>query len=313
VELNLARKFVKESKLHLDPVHYTRALAMLAEAHGNRGDCIAALEYFDQMAEVYSLDDHSQAISDVYGTDHAAQLYAYRAVWHEQIKNLEKSLSACEHVIQDILPLIDSTNTLCKYRLLYIVCRVLKRRGQEERLLRLFDEYVISPCYHHFGPSCASPCTPMFKPITYLLGICHDPSNFESLDEAAAWLCSDPMNGVLSDFFDNVSIRMCWSVNDLVAELCLRIANRLALEPFNNTNRQRLLVAKGLMLVEAAERKLRNKDGSVVFPLAIEMHEPVYDALQTLGKEMGVEPMEDHCTPVRPLNVKLPPSYLKNI
>jgi len=151
--MNLALNFVQESKLHLDPIHYTRALAMLAEVLGRRGHYKAAIAQFEKLAEIYSAEALSLPIAEIYGTDRSAHAYSFSAIWHDQLGNSGEATAACEYVIQDLLPIMDIRNTLGNYELLLNVIRVLKPRGQEKRLHQLLHDYVIDPFYKFNGPS----------------------------------------------------------------------------------------------------------------------------------------------------------------
>jgi len=146
--------------------------------------------------------------------------------------------------------------------------------------------------------------------MSYLLEICADATSFDKLDEAADWLCEGD-NGVTEDFVDSIYAKAGWSPYDMVAELCLRVANRLGLEG-RDMEKQRLLTSKGLMLVRMAEKKLRDAEGNVTVPIAYEMHEPVYNALEMVARQMGVVCEDGSEAQLRRrLDVHLPPSYLK--
>ena len=108
----MALRFVQESKLHLDPVHYARALGLLGDVYGRRGEYDTALEQFKRMTEVYDPESLSLPIAEAYGFDRCAQVYSFSALWHDQLGNSEKAISTCEYIIQDVLPVMDPTNTL---------------------------------------------------------------------------------------------------------------------------------------------------------------------------------------------------------
>jgi hypothetical protein len=63
----------------------------------------------------------------------------------------------------------------------------------------------------------------------WLLDVCADPGKFRDLNEAVAWL-SEEDNSVLDDFLNIIFAKGCWAPQDMVAELCLRLANQLAWE-----------------------------------------------------------------------------------
>lgn len=176
---------------------------------------------------------------------------------------------------------------------------------------RLFDEYVVQAFLKHHGPKGFTPCRPLFEPLMWLLDICADPSNFPDLDDAVQWLMEED-NGVMDDFVDTLFVKQCWGANDIVSELCLRLANRLALEE-GDLEQQRYLVQKGLMLAWRSEWKMRDMDGNVLFPIPYELHAPVFNALSAVAEQMGID-CKEMSQPRRlrnVLEVNLPPSYLQ--
>lgn len=131
---NLVRKFVKETKLHGDPVHYIRALAMQGETKARLGKYQEALASFEQLKDSYIPEEHSEGISSAYGTDRSAQCYSQSALWHLMLGNVDDALRMCEYVIEELLPKMDPKNVLNSCELILPLIRILKNCGQEKRM-----------------------------------------------------------------------------------------------------------------------------------------------------------------------------------
>lgn len=224
-EQNLARKFVRETKLQGDPIHYTRALAMFCEVKARLGKFRVALETFQTLKEIYDPEEHSEGVSAAYGTDRCAQAFSQSALWHLQLGDEKKALDACEYVLDDLMPLMDPQNVLNSCEMLLPIIYVYKTRGQEiMRMMNLFQKYVISNHDRYFKEK-SSPCQPVLKPLMMLLSICHDPLGFPNFADTVEWLVVEE-NGVVSEFVDSIYTKLCWSMHSLTAELCLRVAKR---------------------------------------------------------------------------------------
>ena len=295
-EQNLVRKFVRETNLHGDPVHYTRALAMQCEVKARLGKYKSALESFDKLQAIYDAEEHSEGISAAYGTDRSAQAFSQCALWYLQMGDAKAALEKCNYVLDNLLPLMDPKNVLNMCELLLPIIRIYKPLKEERRMRDLFDRHVVQNFNKHFGKDGVTPCLPIFKPLTMLLDICHDPTSFRDdvLVDAVEWLV-DGENGVAPDFLDSVYTKLCWSPNDMVAELCLLVAKRL-IDENGDFGDVRTLLQKGLRLVRKADRKIKNDKGEIILPISYEMHEPVYREIMELAEDIGglLSPEDDH-------------------
>ena len=310
-EQNLARKFVRETKLHGDPVHYTRALAMQGEVKARLGKYEEALAAFEKLKAVYIQEEHSEAISSAYGTDRSAQAYSQSALWHMQLGNMAEALQTCNYVLDVLLPKMDPKNVLNSCEMLLPIIRILKNRGEEKRMRRLFDEHVQENFHRHFGKDGVTPCLPIFRPLLLLLDICNEAEECPDLVEGVKWLLEDEANGDMPDFLDSVYVKLCWSPNSMVAELCLRLAKKVTSE-----SDKIALLMKGLKLARKADRKMKDEEGNVKLPIAYEIHEPVYTELKSMAEMYGVQlgdgtiPFGTQTSHIGPTN--LPDSYLQH-
>ena len=293
-EQNLVRKFVRETELHGDPVHYTRALAMQCEVKARIGKYKPALDTFATLKAIYDPEEHSEGVSAAYGTDRSAQAFSQSALWLHQLGLTDDSLEACEYVLRHLMPQMDPKNVLNSCEMLLPIIRILKPRGEEKKMRDLFYKHVVQNFDRHFGKDGVTPCLPIFKPMLMLLDICHDPVNFPDFAGAVEWLMDDE-NGVPPDFMDSVYTKLCWSPSSLVAELCLRVAQILRKENGNEADTIKL-INKGLRLATKADRKLKDEEGRVMLPISYEIHEPVLEQLRDMGVSYGIltEDMENN-------------------
>ena len=292
LEQNLTKKFVRETRLHGDPVHYTRALAMLSETKGRLGKYNVALESFGLLRDIYDPLEHSEKISAVYGTDRSAQAFSQAALWHMQLGNDTAAFKACDHVINNLLPAMDPTNILnmCEMLLPVIWVDKISKKHDPKRMRDLFDTYVVQNFETHMGKDGSTPCKPVFKPMLLLLEVSHDPENFD-LVETVEWLIAEE-NAVMPDFLDSVYCKLCWSMHNLVAELCLRVAKCLFANN-GNINDIQILVDKGLTLSKKAEKKLKNSKGKTKLTLPYRLHKPVFAELKDLAENLGISNFAD--------------------
>lgn len=312
-EQNLVRKFVRETKLHGDPVHFTRALAMQGEVKARLGKYNEALASFERLKAAYIPEEHSEGVSSAYGTDRSAQCYSQSALWHYMLGNVDEALALCEYVIDELLPKMDPKNVLNSCELILPLIRILKNRGQEKRMRKLFHKEVVQNFEKHFGKDGVTPCLPVFRPLLLLLDVCSEDEECPDLISGVEWLVSDEENGVPPDFLDSVYTKLCWSPNSMVAELCLRLAKKVT-----NQRDKVVLIEKGLTLSRKADRKMKDVEGNVKLRIAYDMHEPIYNEIKQMAETYGIDSHEtstsgslsQQSSNIDPHN--LPKSYLRH-
>jgi hypothetical protein len=285
-EQNLASKFVADAENLGDPVHITRALAMLCEVQARAGLYSDALATFGEIANMYDPEKHSEGICKAYGTDRSAHAFAQSALWHYQLGDIESALKACDYVLEKLLPWMDPSNILNTSELLHPILRMLKPRGEEKRLRDLFQERVVDN-YEKFEIK-FTPGLPIFKPLLMLLDICHDPLGYpdSEFEKHVEWLL-DESNANIDDFLDSILVKLAWAPNTMVAELCLLFARKLQASN-GDMGKVQGLVVKGVKAARKADWKMKDESGNVTLPIAYEMHEPVMTQLQSFAERLGV-------------------------
>jgi tetratricopeptide (TPR) repeat protein len=284
-EQNLSKQIVQEAKKLGDPVHYSRALATKADVLARLGKYEEALETFDTIKGIYDLGRDSEDICRIYGTDRTAQMYSQSAMWYLQLGDIEKSVQACDHVVNNILPHMDMKNILNTFELLLPVIRIQRSRGEASAMCRMFDEHVVQN-FHKYEAN-STLCRPVLKPLFMLLQML-ETSNSGSMDvgEKVTWLLVEE-NGVMSDFIDNLYSRLGWSPNSMTAELCLLVVKMLR-EQGGSEESIMQLMQKGLTATMTADFNMKDEEGKAYIPTAYAIHEPVMEELIKLAEGLGI-------------------------
>jgi tetratricopeptide (TPR) repeat protein len=287
-EQNLARTFVREAKQLCDPIHYGRALAIQADVLARLGKYKEALETFDIIFGMYDPGQHSEGVCSVYGTDRIAQIYSQRAMWHLRLGDIEKSVQACDHVINTILPKMDPKNICNTFELLLpVICILRSRRGGANAMRKLFDDNVVQN-FHKYEVK-STLCRPVLKPLLMLLEMLgSSDSGSTDVGEKVTWLLVEE-NGVTSDFMDNLYSRLGWAPNSMTAELCLLVVKKLR-EQGGSKESIRRLIQKGLTATMTADLNMKDEEGKVWcgVPTAYAIHKPVMEELVKLAKGLGI-------------------------
>lgn len=218
--------YLEEAKLHGDPVHYARALAMQAETDAQHDEFESALEWFYKIIPMYEPSKHSALICKAYGTDRVAQCFSIAATWEMLLDKKQSALDRCEFVIRELLPKMDPKNVHNNFCLLYPVIRILKDH-EAARMKSLFEEHVVAKFDEYFSAEDAvTPCLIIFKPLSLLLELYIDEAKFawrDDVGEVIEWAATE-CNGVAPDILDAAVMNFGWNFHTITAELCLRLS-----------------------------------------------------------------------------------------
>ena len=285
-EQNLSRAFVREAKKLGDPVHYSRALATQADVLARLGKYKEALETFDTILGIYNPGQHSESVCKVYGTDRIAQMFSQRAMWYLRLGDVDKSVQACDHVVNTILPMMDPRNILNTFELLLPVIRIQRSCGDEANAMhKLFDVNVVQN-FHKYEVK-STLCRPVLKPLLMLLQMLGSSKSVSTdVGEKVTWLLVEE-NGVLSDFMDNLYSSLGWSPNSMIAELCLLVVKKLR-EQGGSEEIIMQLIQKGLTATMTADFNMKDDEGKVCSVTAYAIHEPVMEELVKLANGLGI-------------------------
>lgn len=220
-ERKLCSKFVKAAKLHADPVHYTRALAMKAEVDARRRHFEDALDSFATLKTIYDATEHSEAISEAYGTDRTAQAYSSAILWNRYLGRNEEATRLNTYVIEELLPKMDLQNIHNTVMLLLPVLKFLKYNGEFARAKHLFESNVWQNFVHYMGEDGKTPCVEMFKPLIHLIDVLIHGEKMPNLRKVIEWVATEN-NGEANDFID--AAMTSWSAHSITAELCWELS-----------------------------------------------------------------------------------------
>lgn len=275
------RRFVAETKLHGDPVHYGRALSMQAEVFARLGKVCEALESFDLLSKIYNVDEHSAAICKAYGSDRCAQVFSLSAMWCLQLGNEARSVALVEFVIDTLLPKMDLKNVHNSLVLLWPLYSVLKERGQAKKMSALLEKYVFQPFAEYYGEGHTTTFLSLYKPAGMLLEVCEDGA-VDKLDEKVNWILNEGA-GVFTEFLDSAMGNYGRTCSQVTAEICLCLTRRVS-----DLSLKLKLVAKGVSLARMTSKLCRGVDDTPKLPFALARNKPIHEALEDMVIDYGV-------------------------
>lgn len=170
-EQNLVSNFVEETRLHGDPVHYSRSLAMQGEFFCRQGKYAEALECHEKLKRVYNVKKHSALVAAAYNSDRSAQNFAVTANCLYRLGRVKDALQLCNKIINDMMPQMDLKNIHNSAIMMFPLLWILKNERMSKKAANAFDKYVIDPFYLHYGKNGKTFTLSLFKPIKVLLSI----------------------------------------------------------------------------------------------------------------------------------------------
>jgi tetratricopeptide (TPR) repeat protein len=283
-EQNLVNRFVSETKLHGDPVHYTRALSMQAEMYARLQDFPAAFEAFEQLKQNYDPEKLTLAICKEYGSDRSAQCYSISTLWNLQQGNLDAAKETCDYIFEHLMPKMDIKNVHNSAIMLYPTIWVMKDLGLYMEMLEIFVNYVAEPFDEYLGEGAFTFCLPVYDPIMMLLDLCDTKdTECDNFEDFLVWALEEDnlsfgtvINSSLGGFG-----RDC---NSIASEICLLLAQRPELDNEERRTTKATLVENGLIVARE----------SIEFTYEKKMHaarlqvQPILEALQDLANELGL-------------------------
>ena len=168
-EQTLVAQFVKETRLHGDPIHFAGALAMQTEMFGRLRKFKKAVQSFERLDSFYIAEDHSEDICKAYGSDRAAQCFSLTASWQKHLGNTTEAMALCDRVTKQLLPKMDGRNVHNSFLILYPTIWLLKDDGRALEAKTLFERYIVQPFERYFGPGGTTSYLPLYEPILMLL------------------------------------------------------------------------------------------------------------------------------------------------
>jgi hypothetical protein len=256
-EQSLVARFVYETRVHGDPVHYARALAMQCEMLGRLRRYDAALDVQSQIASIYSPEDHSAAMCEYYSTDRAAQSFSLSALWQVKLGENSVALEICWFVFNNLFPEMEIKNVSNSFAIIYPLLWVLKENNYAEEARDNFIRFVVEPFDEYFSDGRSTLFLPVFDPILMVLTLVINDDS-EGLSDMLGWALNEDnlrfgtvINCSLGNFgrcADSISAEICVLLAKRIHDtkqqaLLLNTANDLICEALFIANENRLNIA----------------------------------------------------------------------
>jgi hypothetical protein len=256
-EQSLVARFVYETRVHGDPVHYARALAMQCEMLGRLRQYDAALEIQSQLASIYSPEDHSASMCEHYSTDRAAQSFSLSALWQVYVGEKSIALETCWFVFNNLFPEMEIKNVSNSFAIIYPLLWVLKDNNYTAAARDNFIRFVVEPFDEYFSDGRSTLFLPVFDPILMVLTLLIN-EDTEAISEILEWALNEEnlrfgtvINcslGNLGRCADSISAEICILLakrirNSKQRAFLLNIANDLIREALFLANENRLTIA----------------------------------------------------------------------
>lgn len=276
-ELNLVRSFVKETRLHGDPVHYSRALAMQGEFYSRQGQYEEGLHCHLMLKRVYNVAKHSALVIEAYASDRSAQNYGNGALCLYRLGRVEESLQLSFLVLEEIMPQMDLKNVHNSMVMIYPTLWILKNENLFEKALVALEHFVFEPFEVHFGKDGKTPLLVLFKPLKVLFSILmFMDGTLDSLDETFITWSLEPDSLKFTNIVDTSMAAFARCGSSMGAEICL-LLSKYTKNKDESVSKQ--LIEKGWKLAQIA-METANKCGAN--QTTYYETKPVYDELASL-------------------------------
>ena len=125
-EQNLVTNFVEETRLHGDPVHHSRALAMLGEFYCRHGKYEEALLCHERLKKVYNVKKHSALVVEEYASDRSAQNFGISANCLYRLGRKDEAINLTNLILSNIMPQMDVKNVHNSMVMIYPTLWIMK-------------------------------------------------------------------------------------------------------------------------------------------------------------------------------------------
>jgi hypothetical protein len=192
----MATDFVEQAKLHGDPIHIARALAMEGLTLGLAGKYEEALVVQKQLEEVYS-PELTEGIIREYTSDRAAQNFGYSVLWYELLDRHNEADSQIDYIINQLMPKMDQRDVHNAFVILLPVVWVLLDKGEACRAEKVFLHWVCDNYDKFYGDDSSSSTYYfyLYKPLRFLLRLSCNAASLQAddvpNDDIEQWIVSD--------------------------------------------------------------------------------------------------------------------------
>jgi len=260
-EQDLAMRFVEQARLHGDPVHITRALAMQSLLFGGLGKFEEALEAQHRVEELYDAETLSEGIVKAYASDRVAQNYGYSVLWYEVLGQHEESEKQINFILNELMPKMPEKNVHNSIMIILPVLWVLVDKGQARRAEETFRSLVYDKFYEFYGKDGSTTYFQyIYKPLNTLLRLAGDAQEGEKLEpelyaDYAEWVLSSDV-GTFKQFDVTSMCNLGRDPYALISEICWWLAVN-----DDSNDKHRALLDKGMSQALKSKEATNGKKG----------------------------------------------------
>lgn len=253
-EKHLITKFVEQTQLNGDPVHYGRALAMQGETFGRLGNFEQAFHSLEKIKEIYNIKSHHAAICRAYGSDRVAQAFSHSVNWNRSLGRIDAALDTCNFIIETLLPHCDPKNVHNSFCLLYSCIVTMKDNGLAFDARSALLRFIVHPFDEYFGPGGSTFSKPLFQPILVLLDLQgNEFAEVDKIDEYTEWASDERNMTIQSESLENAWAAMAVSPSVLFGEIYYYLAKRQ-----KKVHVRRHFISIGISLMERTLTKTKS-------------------------------------------------------
>jgi len=273
-ERELVANFVLETKYHGDPVHYTRALAMEVDFNCRLGNWEEALLSHSKVEDIYDVEEHTARVCEAYGSDRSGQSFGASARCYNHLGDTRKALEVADHIVTNLLPKMDITNTHNSFVMFYPVLWIMKDNGLASQARRIFRKYVLEAFNEHYGEGASTPGLSFFKPIDLLLDVFGNDPSKEIIEEYTIWVLDEKNYSCVPGGMNRCMARFGRCADSIFAEICLLLYKQISDKVVKSD-----LIHKGFSLAQKSLDLAQGQDGSLRMHSAYDQVKPVYEEL----------------------------------
>jgi len=293
-ELDLVSNAVEQARLHGDPVHISRFLAMQADSYRRYGKYEVALLCHDKLKRIYNVKKHSALVIEYYRSDRSAQNFGNTAICLYCLGRHEESLDVTFHILDKMMPQMDLKNIHNSMIMIYPVLWILKHKKLYKKAAYSLEKYVFEPFQNYFGDTGKTFCLPIFKPLKMLFSILifieEDDeeeakldnisipwalTDKDSLQSLITWVLDVEDSFMVDSSVDNSMANFARSGSSIGAEACLLLSKQVV----DDKVMSKQLVRKGWDLAQIS-MEIANICGS--HTTTYSETKPIYDELSSL-------------------------------
>ncbi len=235
-EKEICERFVEQARLHNDPVHYGRALAMQGETLARLGLFEEALETLEVIKSIYDIETQHAAICKAYGSDRVGQAFAHSVNWNQALGRTDAALATCKYIVEEIVPKSDPRNVHNTMCLLYSVIIAMKDHDLALEARHVILARVVTPFEEHFGSGGGTPTKELWGPILMLLDLQGNADKeVKRIDEYLGWVLENKNLVIKPAILESAFGAFGITPTAILGEICFSLGGRRECSEYKDT------------------------------------------------------------------------------